>query len=353
MIATKSWRMPVPRLIVNGICVAGTESVEVVTNNHFRAATFNARLALDAAGPYSPAFWAGTSDILIEVLVSLDGLSFVSLLTGRVDTVAIDPVRRILRISGRDLSAGLIEAKSQGMYSNQTSSDIAIALAEHHGLIPNVTSTNTLIGRYYQSEHSQTNLNQFSWSTTDWDLLAFLARQEGFALSVVGTTLNFGPAALRATSPYPVCLEDCININLERSLTLAQDLRVTVKSWNSSQKSAFVQTVCGTTESNATSGGSSPSQQYLYIHPNLTPDQALKFAQDKLAELSLHERVVELLLPGDLSLLSSTTLALSGTYTEFDQVYYIDSVETRLSAKSGFAQYVRARNTSPRIPAQI
>jgi hypothetical protein len=41
-------------------------------------------------------------------------------------------------------------------------------------------------------------------------------------------------------------------------------------------------------------------------------------------------------------------IAMEGTGTEFDQVYYIDLIERRLRQGSGLSQYILAKNTSPR-----
>jgi hypothetical protein len=74
----------------------------------------------------------------------------------------------------------------------------------------------------------------------------------------------------------------------------------------------------------------------------------LNFAQQKLNDLAKHERVVELVVPGDLLLTPIGQLVVTGTGTDFDQAYYIDLVERRLSLNDGFTQRVRAKGSSPR-----
>ena len=63
----------------------------------------------------------------------------------------------------------------------------------------------------------------------------FLAEQEGFDVFVSGTTLHFqspaGPDVALTLSPDTV-----LDLRLERSLTLARDIEVTVKSWNSASR---------------------------------------------------------------------------------------------------------------------
>jgi hypothetical protein len=140
-------------------------------------------------------------------------------------------------------------------------------------------------------------------------------------------------------------------LKLERRLTLAQDIAVTVKSWNSRQSSAFTQTVTGLGSVEGNSRSSSNAQHYLFVRPNLTADQALKFAQQQLNNLMMHERVVDFTVPGDLSLTPAHQLILTDTSSDFDQAYSIDLVERRLSLDDGFTQRVRAKGSSARAPS--
>ena len=145
--------------------------------------------------------------------------------------------------------------------------------------------------------------------------------------------------------------EDVIDLRLERSLTLARDIEVAVKSWNSRQNNAFVQRARASGV-----GGSRRSttpQRYVFVQPNLTPDDALKFAQRKLAELTRHERSIRIMMPGDLALTPRSLITLEGTGTEFDQSYYVDVIERRLHQNTGLTQHVLARNTSPRSATTV
>ena len=86
----------------------------------------------------------------------------------------------------------------------------------------------------------------------------------------------------------------------------------------------------------------------MFVQPNLTPDEALKFAQQRLTELTRHERTIRISMPGDLSLSPRSMIALEGTGTEFDQPYYVDVIERRLRQNGGLTQFVMAKNSSPR-----
>ena len=210
-----------------------------------------------------------------------------------------------------------------------------------------MSATTTPVGRYYQSEHDRTTLNQFSRTTTEWDLLVFLARHEGFDVFVQGQALYFQPATQGADLAVSLRPEDVIDLKLERSLTLARDIEVVVKSWNSRQNSASIQRARA-----AGRGGSGRSkgtpQRYVLVQPNLTPEDALKLAQRKLAELSRHERIIRITMPGELALTPRSMITLEGTGTEFDQAYYIDVIERRLRRDGGLTEHILAKNTSPR-----
>ena len=353
-----SWRAPRLRLLANGVPIQGAVEASVISNNHYAADRFMATVALGIDLWATAAFWASQTDILLDVQFSLDGgATFFSLVQGLVDSVAIDVLTGSLRIEGRDLTAALIENRTQETFANRTSSEIAVIFAQRHNLIPVVTATTTPVGRYYQNEHDRIALNQFSRSMTEWDLLIFLAGQEGFDLYVKGTSLYFQPTSETTAPALTVMPGDLQELRLERSLTLARDIVVTVKSWNSRQQNAFTQTVRASGRrsgggTDGTGGGSRGTpQHFVFVRPNLTMSDALKLAQQKAAELTQHERVWEAVMPGDLTIDPRSAIQLIGTGTDFDQVYFIDMIERHLSIETGFVQRVRAKNTSPRTSA--
>ena len=355
----EAWRTPALKLLANGRPIAGAIDAEVTSNNRFAADRFSARIAFDADPLAGASFWADSQGTLIDLALSLDGISYQSLIRGLVDSVLIDPMAALVRIEGRDLSAPLIEARTQQTFTNRTSSEIASLLAQRHGLTPAVTPTTTPVGRYYQSEHDRITLDRFSRAITEWDLLVFLARQESFDVFVQGTVLFFQPM-LPPTPPFMLQPTSVSELRLSRSLTLARDIEVTVKSWNSRQKNAFAQTAraTGRPSINHLNGISSqPPQRYIFVRPNLTQDQALQLAQRKLSELTQHERVIEATMPGELVLTPRSQIALTGTGTGFDQTYFVDMIERSLSPRAGFIQRIRAKNTSPRtettVPADV
>ena len=332
--------------------LSGVVSAEVFANNHYAADRFSVAISLDGASWASATQWASEADILLDIQFSLDaGASFTSLIIGRVDSVSIDPIVGEVRLNGRDLTGAMIEARTQETFTNRTSSEVATILASRHNLTPVITSTTLPVGRYYQNEHDRITLGSFSRATTEWDLLVFLAQQEGFDVFVSGTALHFQPSDPAPDLMQPIHAGDLINLRLERSLTLARDIEVVVKSWNSRNQSAFTQTARAARQIGGGSGSrsqSGPPQRYVFVRPNLTQDDALRLAQRKLAELTRHERILQATMPGELTLSPRSMLTLSGTGTAFDQSYFIDTIERVLNFETGFTQHIRAKNSSPR-----
>jgi hypothetical protein len=299
---TSNWRAPRLRILANGALLTGVVDAEVISNNHYAADRFAASITLGVDVWAAASFWSSEPDILVDVQFSLDGgASFTSLVQGTVDSVVIDPITGSIHLDGRDFTAPLVETRTQETFVNRTASEIASLLAKRHNLTPCVSPTSTPVGRYYQDEHDRVTLDQFSRATTEWDLLVFLACQEGFDVFVEGTSLHFQPVAQHTDPPVLLRPSDLTDLRLERSLTLARDIEVTVKSWNSRQNSAFVQKARAACRSGTGRSGGRP-QNYVYVRPNLTPDDALKLAQRKLAELTRHERVIELSMAGELAM---------------------------------------------------
>lgn len=351
MAQADQYRTPRLDIRLNGTPLPGAYSVEIISNNHLAADRFCVRAAL---APGAITTYTDQPDLLADLRISLDGSPATSLLQGAVDSVEVDAIAGILRLDGRDLSAQLIEARTQEAFSNQTSSEIAAALAGRHGLATDIVATTTPVGRYWQLEHDSITLDQFSRARSEWDLLVVLAKYEGFDVWVSATTLHFRPSTFQASASgaAPVASytlravatgsgpPNVTTLRLERVLTLARDVTVTVKSWNSRQQAAFTQTA------RVRGGGANRSSKtlvYVYVVPNLSTADALSLAQRKLAEISSHERVIIADMPGELTLAPRAYIALEGTGSGFDQVYVIDEIERRLDCQCGFTQRIRAR----------
>ena len=174
--------------MLDGSFLPGLMEADISNNAHFGAARFRLRLAMNGYTA-SQLLQPG---LVLDVQMGVSG-SPISLIQGEVDSFSIDVLNGSVSLEGRDLTARLLDARTQETFSNQTASEIAETLAARHGLASNVTATKTLAGRYYGNEHDRLTLGQFSRSTTEWDLLTFLAAREGYEVFVTGQTLNFMP----------------------------------------------------------------------------------------------------------------------------------------------------------------
>jgi phage protein D len=337
-----SVRSPRLRVLADGAEVPGALSAEICSNNCFGADLWRARLALSAE-PEGLAAWDGRTQALIELQMSLGG-EWVILVSGRIDSLSADAIAGLVTIEGRDLSAGLIEARTRESFANQTASDIASLLAGRHQLAAKVTPTSTPIGRYYGANHDRVTLDRYSRASTEWDLLVWLAQQEAFDVFVSGTTLFFQPAT---TQPAPAMALHAVpaegapanvsQLRVQRAMTLAGDVEVQVKSWNSQ-----TQTSCSQIAQRSGTGGAARS--YVFIRPNLSTNGAMSLAQNKLAALTQHGYVLTATMPGELTLTPRDVVSLIGTGSSFDQNYTIDEIRRGFDARRGFIQTLRARS---------
>lgn len=362
-----TYRFPHLRVMSNGQELLGALEASVVTNNYYQCDTFSAQFAMNHPDT-TPGWWDVEPPFLVDIQVSLDGEVWTSLVQGEVDHLRPNVQTGLLQVEGRDLSARLIEYRTQGSFHNQTSSEVALALARAVGLKAIVEKTTTLVDRYYEADNTSTsaNLDQFSHTTTGWDLLTYLAQREQFDVFVRGTTLYFqaitppnsDPFVVVWTPPSPIPRLNVISLRLERSLTLAKDIEVQVRSWNSEHERSFTKTsrAIGGKSASATSksgGKTSTTQKYILVLPNKTEEQAQQLANSLAREYSLHERVVSVDMPGELVLTPRNLVKLQGTATSFDQTYFIASIDRSISVGEGFRQTMRMKNSSPRTQTQV
>jgi phage protein D len=312
----------------------GVVSAEIVSVSYCAADRFSAALAIDSV---NLALLTSLPEISIIIFVA-SGESIIPLIEGKVDCYRYDFTRRLLWLEGRDLTALFIEEQASQSFVNQTSSDIAILLAGRHGMNADVMPTKTLVGRYYEADHSRMMLDQFAQANTEWDMLVWLAHQENFDVWVSGNTLHFQPRGLIGSPTYVISPANCIELEFERAMSLAQNVQVTVKSWNSFNQSSLIQTA----SSGAASGG---GKNYVVVRPNLNADQAGKIAQSLVADISQHERVLNATIVGEATLSARDVVQLVGTGTSFDQSYRIVSLVRRVD-DGGFVEHITAMATS-------
>ncbi|HQT89696.1 MAG TPA: hypothetical protein PK677_14305 [Acidiphilium sp.] len=347
-------RAPRLRLTANGVVIPNALQATVTQTNEWTASRWAAHVALVDSEAMNAAWWASQVNVQIGIEVALDGQNFQTLLTGVIDEIEIEPDTGTLTLSGRDLVALLIDAKTSNAYQNQTASEVATLLAQSAGITPVVTATTKPVGQFYAYDHVRLSLGDLSRSITDWDLLVYLAQQENFDVFVQGTSLYFQPAQPQGNPTFGIswsrvdgmATSNVMDLAMRRSLTLAKQVTVTVKSWHSGRRYPVIAKL--SSEGVNASGNLGPPQNYVFYEPNLTPAQATAYAQQKMAEITRHERIITFSMPGELTLNPRSVIGLSGTGTAFDQSYFPDQIERSISFQGGFTQSVTARNSSPR-----
>ena len=350
-----------PRMLVrvNGLMVPAL-TWQVDNNSYYAADTFRATFPISTlpAG-LGTDWWFSQSQMEVEILIGFPANpdapqagELMSLIYGRADEVALELNDTCIEILGRDLTSVLIDTKTSQKFANLTASQVATKLAGLHGLTPVVTATTKLVGKFYDKDHVRLQDQR-----SEWDLISFLAREEGFLVYIAGKQLHFEPAPNETQNPYvfrwsgTVPLEaNATHVKVSRNLTLAKDIKVTVRSWNAKQKKNFTATAQAVHTRNKVTrklpiAVSGDAQQYsVNTLPGLTQEQVQARANQLLKEISLHEMRLEVDGPADNILTRTDVIQLQGTGTMADQVYYPDSITRSFSADEGYSWRIEAKN---------
>ena len=328
--------------LADGVVIPGVMAARITDS----ACSASDRVQVTFAFNAAPAsYWTAWMASSLEVRIGIDG-GWTSLFLGVVDLIEFDMTNGTVEIEGRDLTALLIDCVVEESYPNLTASDIAEQLATQVGLTPQVTATTGLVGRYWSSEWSRAALGNYGKARSGWDMLVWLAAEEGFAVYVTGSQLYFGPTAINSAAPAVIYPSDCISLKLERSLRLAGDIAITVRSWNSRTKQS-----CSPTAS--VPGVGAATWRKVFVRPNLQIADAEQLALREAGVLSQHERVVSASLPGEFTIGARDQLMLAGSGIDFDQIYIVDEIERVIDAENGFVEHIRARAASPGRSATI
>jgi phage protein D len=354
-----SFNQPRMRLLANGVALPVLRA-DVRQTGYYGASKFSATLAAFGDAAHGPAFWAGSDTYDVEIQggflaagAAEGAASWQSLFMGQADEdLEIDLDRGTVSLQGRDYSGKLMDAKTAETFSNQTLAQIATTLAGRVGLQAEVSSTDQLAGQFYQIDHVRTAHDTFSRSSSYWEIITYLAQQEGYDVWVDGTTLYVQPKdaasavpAFTVQSGQPSLsgstdygrVANVSGLTLTRRPALAKDVQVTVTSWGPKSKAKV----------SGSDGPASAGQKVTKTFPNLTQAQCAAMARTIRAELGRHERNVQFGMPGEFALRPRQAIAVQGTGTAFDTTFYISEIDRSYSARRGFWQTIRARNLPP------
>jgi hypothetical protein len=348
-------RAPRLRILCDGKEIAGAISASISNNSYYQADTFRAQFSLNADPDFGIAFWgdANRKQFLLDIQFSIDaGQTWKSFITGQVDHLSIKLEHGVCDVDGRDLTAYFIDTKTQTTYMNKTSSQIVEMLAESHGMKADTTETGTPVGRFYSDDRDRITAGQFQRSTTEWNLLCGLAQHEQFDVWVTGTTVHFHPSVDPSNAdPFVVRWEpdgpwsNAVTLDLDRSMFMAKDVVVQVRSWNSRQGRGFTKFAPSGSRIAAVQSGK--QQLFSFVVPNLTEAEAQSYSEKLRAEITQHERLFEFSAPADLTLDARSMVQFSGTGTSFDDKYFVTAVTRSIGFDSGFTMNVKCKNHSP------
>ena len=314
----------------NGTVLRGLISATISADCYLGANRFYVQSAIEA----DPGLDWTALPLTIDVQAILGGTAS-RLIYGEADSLHYDPISRILCVEGRDLTARFLGKQTQITYQNQTSEEIATSIAAAHGLTANVAKTTAVVGRYFSDNHTRSALYQYAKATSDWDILIWIAQQEGFDVWVEDTTLNFQPPQADGPS-FVVTPADCTNMSLVRDNTIAGGIDAHVQSWN-----------CQAGESIASNVGGGPTDNSIammqLVKPNLQAAQADQIAQQAVTVMTQHGKQLYYSMPADVTTKPRILMQLVGTDSVFDDIYKICSVERRFSVDGGYVQHVEAK----------
>lgn len=346
-------RHPRATLYVNDEPMPGLLDVEVDANNFYAANTFRATLALGGTGkPWS--FWASNDEMRVRVQVAIDGEAPATIFVGLVDNVTTDPVAMLVCIDGRDLTGALIDNRTTEKWMNFRSHRVVEVLAKKHGLKAVTTQSKNRVGSFFGDEDAS-----IKSTATQWDLISYLAQQEGRRLFIQGDTLYWVDEKDVPMRPYPLVWTGApatpstsrarvTQLRFERNLTLAGDVEVVVQSYDADTGDAFKKKAKVKHRKRGGKGRQrSETQTFVRTIPNLTPERAQQRAQALLRDISQHEVRLFFSAPADNDLNETSIIKVSGTGTDYDQDYYPDSILRCWSWDQGYVMRVRAKNHLP------
>lgn len=361
--AQSAGRRPRALVKINDTIVPGMIDFTTDSNAFYSADTFRIVFATSLLPTAFNVDWFSTvTEAFVEIFAGFpdDPTNFApadltSLIYGRIDDIDFDPCGASITLTGRDLTAALIDTKLTEQWNNLTASQVAIQLANKHGLTPQVTATTQIVGKYYQIDHVRINAER-----SEWDLLAWLAAEEGFVVYAKGHTLYFGPDPRTPDTPYLVRWQgpsDDVGYStmnggrarFRRSLTVAKGVTVVVHTWNSKNKKTFDGYYPSKPKA-IQAGKASPFgnvQTYEFNVPGLTQQQAVARAQALYNQIVKHEVKMEYDAPGDDLLTPRVMIQTEGFPGSFNQTFYVDSVTREFSLNAGYSMHARAKNHNP------
>ena len=213
-----------------------------------------------------------------------------------------------------------------------------------------------MVGSYQCDGYNQVLLNAHSQITSEWDLLKFVAKTEGFQLFVDGTTLVFAPAEALLRNVMLIGVDNVMALTFHRICPTSAQTTLTAKSWNSwlgqalthTDDQSFGQSTFGLPALNA-----DPGTEIAVVRPNLTPQDAERIVIQRLDALNEQAITVQITMPGEMSLMPGDVLTVTSGNSIFDANFIVRSVRRRFSATTGFVQHIQGFAMTASSPVSV
>lgn len=300
-----------------------------------KTSTYSANIPLSYPGAIGALAQLG--DNITTVSVTTRG-NQATLFTGETDTVEFDYIGRIIRLTGRDVSAKLHENRTSEKWQNKKGSEIVQDLAGRVGLSVEADGSQLMAGKQLQQDYVRLSDNvTFAYvihKLAEMDGARWWVDQNGtlqyrLNSNPTGTyVLNYVPPT---TGPMSA---DFMTLRVRRNVQAGKGIAVNVKSWHPKKKQVF------NYSSNVSGNGTTINHDHDI--PGLLQDHVKQYAKSRANELARHEFTINATVVGDPSVNVAMGLQLNGT-GYFDQTYEMDSVHhefgmsghrTTLTAKS-------------------
>lgn len=263
--------------------------------------------------------------------------------TGKIDGVRpLFADQMVVQLVGRDYSARLIDTEFSVAFAERTSSDIAIMLANKHGLTPAVTPTDVIIEKDLYKDRKE------------WEILQELADREGFVCYVKkNKTLYFGP---RQDTDETVIAElnyrqkeksNTLSIHFDDSLVGVINY-VIVRHWLGKKKGL----VEGEAKNQDLIDKYGEKKRVVYDPKAKTKDLADAIAAKKLKEWSRCVVTADQCRVPCSPLMEAEKLVAVKGCGRFDGNYYIEKVRQSFSRSGGFFTEINITSQRPDSAAQ-
>ncbi|MBV8656627.1 MAG: hypothetical protein JO142_02270 [Burkholderiales bacterium] len=347
---------------MNGTLLGGWLSLEVHNNTFFEADTCKIEFAISALpvmGDYSPNWWTSQqTPPQIEVRMDcppdpqhVDPGAMASWFLGVVERIELDPVRRLLTITGRDMSYALVEAVADQKILNQRPAALINSIASSYGLTANIPNPDSL----YVGKASQDDAVKQLAKHSLWEVICSVAKRSGNVVYMTGKTLNVvAPPtssqpcwAVNWTEPISgtKVSGDVLSLKFDRDFQIAKGVTVTVEC-HSLQGGHTITRSYPHPPKKDPYNGVTGTRDYFYRKPKMKPADALEWAKSQYHQIVAHELRVEFEAVGDSLLLRTTPVVVTGTASYFDATYYPDSITRHLSMERGYVMTCHAKTAS-------